>query len=39
MLNEKEVKIPLKSDIAPYYHWKDVEKFYRDYITKLLSSK
>lgn len=39
MLNEKEVKIPLKSDIAPYYHRKDVEKFYRDYITKLLSSK
>lgn len=39
MLNEKEVKIPLKSDIAPYYHWKDVEKFYRDYITKLLSLK
>jgi hypothetical protein len=27
--NEKEVSIPVKSDIAPYYHWKDVERYYR----------
>lgn len=27
--NEKEVLIPpVKSDIAPYYHWKDIEAFY-----------
>lgn len=27
--NEKEVSIPVKTDIAPYYHWKDVETFYK----------
>lgn len=27
--NEKEVRIPVKSDIEPYYHWNDVEKYYR----------
>lgn len=32
MLNEKETTIPIKSEIAPFYFWKDVEKFYRDYI-------
>ncbi len=26
---EKEVKIPVTTDIAPYYHWKDVETYYR----------
>jgi len=25
---EKEVKIPLKSDIAPYYRWSDFKKYY-----------
>lgn len=29
LLNEKEVRIPVKSDIAPYYHWKDVSEYYR----------
>lgn len=28
LLNEKEAKLPLKTDIAPYYHWKDVRDFY-----------
>lgn len=28
--NEKEVSIPLKTDMAPYYHWSDVEKYYRE---------
>ena len=36
MLNEKEVKVPLESDVVPYYHWADVEKFYRNYIARLL---
>lgn len=27
--NEKETKIPLKTDIFPYYHWKDVKQFYK----------
>ncbi|RHJ90615.1 histidine-type phosphatase [Parabacteroides bouchesdurhonensis] len=29
-LNEQEMKLPVKSDIAPYYHWKDVETYYRN---------
>ncbi len=28
LLNENEVTIPVKTDIAPYYHWKDVENYY-----------
>lgn len=34
MLNEKEVKIPVKSEVEPYYHWKDVKEFYQ----KILAS-
>lgn len=26
---EKEVEIPVATDMAPYYHWKDVEAYYR----------
>lgn len=29
MLNENEVTLPLQSDVAPYYHWSDVESLYR----------
>jgi len=29
LLNENEAKLPIHSDIAPYYHWKDVENYYR----------
>jgi len=29
MLNERECTIPVATDMAPYYHWKDVEQFYR----------
>jgi len=28
LLNEQEVRIPVKSDIAPYYKWEDVLKYY-----------
>ena len=28
MLNEKEVKVPVETDIFPFYRWKDVRKFY-----------
>ena len=28
LLNENEVTIPVKTDIAPYYHLKDVENYY-----------
>lgn len=30
LLNEHEMKLPVKSDMAPYYHWKDVESYYRN---------
>ncbi len=30
MLNEQEAKLPVESDLAPYYHWKDVEAYYRN---------
>jgi hypothetical protein len=29
LLNENEARMPIKSDITPYYHWKDVEAYYR----------
>lgn len=34
LLNEKETKLPVKTDIAPYYHWKDVESYYREKLDK-----
>lgn len=30
MLNENEMTLPIESDIAPFYHWKDVESYYRN---------
>lgn len=29
MLNERETRIPVQTDIYPFYHWDDVEKYYR----------
>jgi hypothetical protein len=34
MLNEHEKSIPVKTDMAPYYHWKDVEAYYRAELAK-----
>ena len=34
LLNEDEATLPMKSDIAPYYHWND----FRDRYTKLLDA-
>jgi hypothetical protein len=28
LLNEQEASLPLTTDIAPYYHWKDFREFY-----------
>ena len=28
LLNEQEASLPLPTDIAPYYHWKDFREFY-----------
>jgi len=35
LLNEREVKLPLQSDIAPYYKWSEVEKFYRNVLDNI----
>lgn len=30
LLHEKEILVPtIQTDKAPYYHWKDVEKYYK----------
>lgn len=28
LLNEREASLPIPTDCAPYYHWKDVREFY-----------
>lgn len=33
--NEREVRIPLASDTAPYYRWTDLRKFYREILESL----
>ena len=30
LLNEREATLPIKTDCAPYYHWKDFRQFYLD---------
>ena len=29
LLNEHEVTLPLPTDTAPYYHWKDVRNYWQ----------
>ena len=28
LLNEQEMKLPVESTLAPYYHWKDVKDYW-----------
>ena len=28
LLNGREARLPIESDLAPYYHWKDVKRYY-----------
>lgn len=30
LLNEHETSLPLHTDMAPFYHWRDVESYYRE---------
>ncbi|MBQ9712610.1 MAG: histidine-type phosphatase [Bacteroidales bacterium] len=30
LMNECETSVPVATDMYPYYHWKDVDKYYRD---------
>ena len=32
LLNERETTLPVSTDCAPYYHWRDVRDYY---LTKL----
>ncbi len=32
LMNENETAIPIKTDCYPYYHWRDVESYYRKMI-------
>lgn len=34
LLNENEVRLPLKSDFAPYYEWSEFEKYYGNVVSK-----
>ena len=34
LLNEQEVQLPMTTDYAPYYHWKDFRAFYLDKLDK-----
>ena len=28
LLNEREARLPIETDCAPYYHWNDVKRYY-----------
>lgn len=34
LLNEQEAQLPITTDCAPYYHWKDFRAFYLDKLDK-----
>lgn len=33
LMNENETSIPITTDCYPYYHWKDVESYYRNMLS------
>ena len=34
LLNENETSIPVKTDVAPYYHWSDVKRYWDEHPEK-----
>lgn len=34
LLNERETKVPVGTDIYPFYHWSDVKAFYTDILSE-----
>lgn len=32
LLNEREVTLPIPTDVAPYYHWKDLRKYWKNVV-------
>ena len=39
LLNEKEAVLPLPSDIAPYYHWRDFRTYYLNMLDRYDASR
>ena len=35
LLNEREVTLPLPTDTAPYYHWKDVRNYWQKIVNAI----
>ena len=34
LLNEREATLPVKTDVAPYYHWSDVRDYFLDKLSR-----
>ena len=34
LLNEREATLPVKTDVAPYYHWSDVRDYFMDKLSR-----
>ena len=32
LLNEREVTLPIPTDVAPYYHWKDLREYWKNVV-------
>ena len=39
LLNEQEMKLPLASELAPYYYWKEVKTYYRNKLATFIHLK
>lgn len=39
LLNEQEMKLPVASELAPYYHWKEVAVYYRNKLATFIQEK
>lgn len=39
LLNENEATLPIKSEVAPYYHWSDVRKYFMGILSAYKSGK
>jgi hypothetical protein len=37
LLNEEEATLPVETDCAPYYHWKDVRQYCLDKLERYKS--
>ena len=35
MLNERDVTLPVKTDVAPYYHWADLRKYWMSVVNSI----